>query len=118
MANGTKIHGTTTVQRASLKALLDMGGAVITSEWTNGTGRYTTRRALPPFCKSIPRYLAAHYPARIQKVFRAHPRCHAVIAVTNMRAANRVLRAAESPTVHAIDADSDDFRRTVIDPTQ
>ncbi len=31
----------------------DRGGVVPSSEWTNGSGRWTTRKAVPPFCALV-----------------------------------------------------------------
>lgn len=86
----------TKTQAASLKQLIDLGGAVIASDWTNGQGRFTTSKAIPPFCDKISR-LSLHrdFPARIKKVFGAHPKCQSVIAVVDMRGANRALKEIE-----------------------
>lgn len=85
-------------QKAALWQIHRCGGAVMTSHWTNGIGRYTRSRAVPPFCKRIERYRAEDYPKRIQRVFRLHPRCQAVIAIVDMRAANRALALREVRT--------------------
>jgi len=84
------------ITKSQIEALAELkrrGGAVITSQWANGNGRYTTRRSIPPFCKRIERWAAwfPNYPQRIKRVFRKHPRCEAVIAITNMRAVNKIL---------------------------
>jgi hypothetical protein len=52
-------------QKAALWQIHRCGGAVMTSHWTNGIGRYTRSRAVPPFCKRIERYRAEDYPKRI-----------------------------------------------------
>ena len=85
------IPKTTYTQRYSLKDLMDRGGAVMTSEWTTGAGRHTRSRTIPPFCERIVRSEAARYPARIKRVFAQHPRCQAVVAITDMRTANRAV---------------------------
>ena len=82
---------TTYTQRYALKNLIDRGGAVMTSDWTTGAGRHTRARAIPPFCKRIFRSEAARYPARIKRVFAQHPRCQAVVAITDMRTARLVM---------------------------
>ncbi len=83
------------ITKSQIEALAELkrrGGAVITSQWINGNGRYTTRRAIPPHCDRIPRWLwSSRYPTRIKKVFQKHPKCEAVIAITNMRAVNKIL---------------------------
>ena len=85
----------TRVQLKSLREIHHFGGALITSFWTNGSGRYVTTRTIPPFCERIERSSSGNYPKRIQKVFNAHPRCKAVIAITNMRSANKELKRFE-----------------------
>jgi hypothetical protein len=84
----------TTQQLANLLALFERGGCAITSEWVNGDGRYTTRKAIPPFCERIERTaLTEGHPERIRRMFRKR-KCRAVIAITRMRAAKKVLEKA------------------------
>ena len=78
-------------QMDNLAIIHRYGGAVLTSQWTNGSGRYITRKAVPPFCERVERYNAENFPKRIQRLFKIHPKCKAVIPITNMRAANRAL---------------------------
>lgn len=88
----------TRAQATSLRELRARGGAVITSEWSNGHGNYITRRAVPLFSARIDRSsamrLGTKLPRRIRRVFEAHPRCEAVVAITNMRGANKALAPA------------------------
>lgn len=95
----------TRVQADALEELRERGGAVITSEWVNGHGNYITRRAVPLFSDRIDRAaamrLGTKLPRRIRRVFDAHPRCEAVIAITDMRGANKALaREADSRWVN------------------
>ena len=87
-----KIEGTNTAQREALKLIVSRGGAVPVSKWATGSGRFTKMRSLPPFCERIERRDARHYPKRIRAVFEKNPRVSAVVAVTDLRAARRVLR--------------------------
>jgi hypothetical protein len=86
------IPKTTYDQRYALKDLMDRGGAVMTSDWTTGAGRHTRSRTIPPFCERIFREESARYPARIKRVFAQHPRCQAVVAITDMRTARRAVK--------------------------
>ena len=86
-----KIEGTTKTQRGAVRELLRARGAVIASRWTNGAGRYTTTRPIPPFAERISRYEYAKQPRRIQKVVDDHPRARFVVAITDMRGARRVI---------------------------
>jgi hypothetical protein len=85
-------------QLQSLRDLYALGGAVLTSEWTTGSfSRHISRRVVPICSRRIERHPdlpRAKLPRRIAKVFEAHPRCQAVIAITDMRTAKRVLKAA------------------------
>ena len=83
-----KINATT---RHALRQLMDRGSAVMTSEWTTGAGQHTRARTIPPFCAKVYRANAVNYPNRIRRVFAKHPRCKAVVAIVDMRAANRVM---------------------------
>ena len=93
MMNSTQTK-TTQRQREALEQLHNRGGAVISSDWTNGAGRFTTSKAIPPFCKKIDRSELRwnEFPQRITKVFERHPRCQSVVAIVDMRAARKVLR--------------------------
>ncbi len=48
--------------------------------------------SIPPYCERIEKYSAHRFPKRIQRMFELHPRAQAVIAITNMRQANKALR--------------------------
>ena len=92
MASRMKI---TQPQLTALAYLMQCGGAVITSSWTYGSGRWTARRVIPPCCERIERGMESAFPQRIQRVFKAHPHCQAVIAITDMRTANRLVNGAK-----------------------
>ena len=82
----------TKTQLQSLAELKRLGGAVMTSEWTNGRGRFTSKRAVPPFCDELSRWSYDRLPKRIRRIFDQHPRCQYVVCITDMRGANRALR--------------------------
>tara|TARA_R110002110_G_scaffold166862_2_gene367735 strand:- start:166 stop:447 length:282 start_codon:yes stop_codon:yes gene_type:complete len=82
----------TKTQLAAIRIIKDCGGAVLTSHWTNGNGRYITKRAVPPHCERVTRY-TPNMPKRVTDVFKRHPRCEAVIAITNMRAVNKLFKS-------------------------
>ncbi len=80
-------------QIRTLKQLINHhDGIVKTSEWTNGMGRHTTRKAVPPFCERICRVRADEYTKKIQKFFADNPRVQEVVAVTNYRAVNKLFK--------------------------
>jgi hypothetical protein len=84
-----------TIRKNQIEALSEIvhnGGAVLASSWVNGSGRYITARAIPPFCKRIERYEAADYPKRIQEIFAKHPRAKSVVAIVDMRSAKKELK--------------------------
>jgi hypothetical protein len=87
----------TKTQLSMISELKQRGGAVISSRWTTGHGRFTSLRAIPPFCKRIERWAGwfPKYPKRIRDVFKRHPRCKAVIAIVDMRSVNKLLKEAE-----------------------
>ncbi len=83
-------------QIKALADLFELGGCVITSQWTTGSGRHITRRTIPLFCDrvSVAAVLRTpkEYPARIRRVAQAHPRAIEIVAITDMRSAKRALR--------------------------
>lgn len=74
-----------------------MSGARMASDWINGSGHFISKRSIPPHAERIERRQLAtrKLPKRITKVFDAHPRCAAVIAITDMRVAKRALSDAQ-----------------------
>lgn len=38
---------------SNAKEIYTRGGAVAASDWTNGSGRYISKRTLPPFCIEV-----------------------------------------------------------------
>ena len=68
----------------SLRALLDLGGVVMSSAWTNGQGRHTTRRAVPPLCEVFERHRPIRYglvPRHVVEYLQDNPRVERVVAV-------------------------------------
>ena len=63
----------------SLRALLDLGGVVMSSTWTNGQGRHPTRRAVPPLCEVFDRYQTI--PRHVVEYLQDNPRVQRVVAV-------------------------------------
>ena len=81
-------------QREMLGQLMDRRfGLVAVSDWTNGSGRYTTRKATPPHCAEMAIEDAIALPGlsgkQARRLHRARPRVQRVIVVVNRRAANR-----------------------------
>ena len=90
MTNPTK------TQIRMLGMLAHAGGCVMTSEWTNGQGKYRTKRAVPVCSEDMFLQEACELPGAAgqaaRKVRRAHPRCQRVIIITDIRRARRLLR--------------------------
>ena len=81
-------------QREMLGQLMDRPfGLVAVSDWTNGMGRHTTRKATPPHCAEMAIEDAIALPGlsgkQARRLHRARPRVQRVIVVVNRRAANR-----------------------------
>jgi|GEM_PF-4217372 len=87
-----RIEGTLRVERGNLRYLLRAGGQMMTSEFVSGHGRNAKILDLPRFCRQIHKDHAGRYPKRVQELFNQHPRCQYAIAITNMRAAKRLLK--------------------------
>ena len=85
-------------QAWSLNQILDHGGVVPTSEWTNGRGRHTTRKQVPPHCERMWVHHGHHYlksglvKRNLEKLIAARPRVEYVIVCTNLRAARKAVR--------------------------
>jgi hypothetical protein len=82
-------------QLAALSDLLEMGGQVITSQWTTGVGRYIKRRTVPIGCIRITRdqlELGRPMPHRLRNLFFKYPRAQAIIAVEDLKASKRLVK--------------------------
>ena len=84
-------------QLFNLESILECGGVVPSSEWTTGTGRYITRRSLPPFCELLPVALLFSLRGEVAKnarrLLKERPRVQRIVVCTNLRAARAALRA-------------------------
>ena len=85
------------VQADALLALLQHGGVVPSSEWTNGSRRQTTRRGVPPFAARVAvREARESLRGEVRRAFaqlvKARPRIQEVVALTALRGARRALR--------------------------
>ena len=84
-------------QADALLTLLQHGGVVPTSEWTNGSRRQTTRRTVPPYAARLTvrearESLRGEVRRAFDRLVKARPRIQEVVAVTDLRGARRALR--------------------------
>ena len=79
------------MNKSQAMAILELAkkGPVPTSEWTNGSGRYTTRRAIPEGAVEWSRYEAVSAPETVQVVFRDRPRVERVIGLVDVQASKQ-----------------------------
>ena len=84
------------VQIANLNEIHREKGAVLSSTWTNGSGRYVTARAIPAHCEKLTIdegvRLGGWVGKTCRRLKRNHPRAQYVIAITNLRKARKALR--------------------------
>jgi hypothetical protein len=86
-------------QAEALSSILESGGVVASSEWTNGSGRHITRRTVPPYCELLEAWQAeSHLRGEVRRSFerlrRMRPRIQRVVAVTDLRGARRAMQEA------------------------
>ena len=79
-----------------LKDLHDMGGVVAASDWTNGHGRWTKRKAMPRYSGEVyARYIEGVLKGEVLKnakaLLKRRPKITKFVAITNLRAARGVL---------------------------
>ena len=83
-----------TQRRVLAELIAANGGIVPVSDWTNSSGRYTTRKATPPACEDLDIETACQLPGMSGKIARrlhkARPRVQRVIVVTDRRRANQL----------------------------
>lgn len=80
--------------------LYNAGGAVPASKWTVGSGRYTTRAAIPAGAQEYIRGMPGN-PEHVEAVFEGRPRIQSVIGLadpeTALKAAVDYLEAKKYP---------------------
>ena len=83
-------------QRESLQDLLQVGGVVASSSWTNGSGRFVTKRTVPAHAARISvtevSMLRGEVRRNAERIIRDRPRVTTLVAVTNLRAARRAVK--------------------------
>ena len=93
------IKHTKTQRRMLQELLIQRGGCVMQSDWTNGSGSYSTRRSVPVYSEDLSLAAACKLGGAAGKAARklrkAHPRCERVIIVTDIRRARACLGAVE-----------------------
>ena len=86
-----------TIQKKALAYLLTVNdGCIPSSEWTNGSGRFTTKKAVPRHCELLPIVqavgLAGKSGVAARKLNKARPNIRKVVVVTNRRAAHLAVK--------------------------
>jgi len=89
----------------NLATLERMGGVCPSSEWVNGRGRYTTRKALPPFAEVItviptviggPAWAGAELRGAVQRnlvcLLKSRPQLKKVVVISDLRSARLLLK--------------------------
>ena len=85
-------------QQESLHNLLVFRrGVSPVSEWTSGSGKWTSRRTIPAFSEvisvaDIETKLRGEIRKAARRLIKKRPRIQEIVAVTDLRAARRVLR--------------------------
>ena len=83
-------------QIETLKSFMAWGGCMSAGTWTNGSGRYITKRQPPVGCTHMPISEAVKLPGKsgrdARKMHKARPRVNYVVIVTNRRLVNRILK--------------------------
>ena len=104
------------------KEIYTRGGAVAASDWTSGSGRYITKRAIPPFCvevnvdfyfrniddeklKQIPLFnvwsepklekLPVYAMKAVKKLLKERPKIKKIILMVDRRGFKKALKAKE-----------------------
>jgi hypothetical protein len=89
----------TKTQREAIQEILKQGGAIASSDWTYGAGRYTSNRAVPLGFKRIKAFqvyrLKGFALAAAKKLLKERPRVRRLIVPENIRFIRKTLRATQ-----------------------
>ena len=87
----------------NLDEIVRQGGAVIASHWTSGSGRYITKRVIPPLCVELQldKYddrqrvneLKGIVKKSVKKLLKDYPRARKIIICSDIRKANKAIRS-------------------------
>ena len=76
------------------------GGAILSSEWTSGTGRFTSRRAVPTGCALIEVFQICKLKGATKRaalrLLRQHPRAQRMVVLIERRRINALARKVEA----------------------
>lgn len=94
-----------------LTDLYKLGGAVKSSDWTNGSGRYITRRSIPDHCDLLEHMyftdqgeflaynqhrekvtLKGEIKKKVLKILKVSPRVQKIVAITDLRKAKKLIK--------------------------
>lgn len=89
-------------QIENLIQLLDRGGVVPSSEWTNGSGRFITKKALPPSASRMTiedalgdDEIRGEVRRNLERLHKRRPQLRRVVIITDLRAARAMVRRAQ-----------------------
>lgn len=78
-----------------LNELLDCGGVVASGDWTNGSGRYVTKKAIPVHCSELAVQnidgLVGEVKKSAKRLLKQRPNLRKLVVVTDLRAARRLV---------------------------
>ena len=92
-----------------VREIVQKGGAVIVSHWTNGSGKFTTRRPIPAFCDTIglwrgnADFMVEHYEFKgytakaVRALMKKHPRASEAVICTDIRGARKAIKIMDNP---------------------
>jgi|TARA_R110000803_G_scaffold206215_1_gene273348 hypothetical protein len=91
--------GESNVKNKLLRELHDnYEGVVASSDWTNGSGRFTTKKAIPENCAEIPIYnvervLKGEVLKKAKRLIKQRPKIQKLIAIINLRKARKLINS-------------------------
>jgi len=76
--------------------IADQGGAIASSDWTTGSGRYISKRPIPNLCAEIyaddVESLVGKSKTAAMKLLKSRPRVQKIIFVSNWRKLNKMIK--------------------------
>tara|TARA_S200002703_G_scaffold2588_1_gene4004 strand:+ start:114 stop:425 length:312 start_codon:yes stop_codon:yes gene_type:complete len=84
----------------NLRQAFQLGKFIKSSDWTTGKGRWTSRKAVPPYYELVYIYdwdkkLNKEAEANLERARKKHPRATKFLVCTNARAVKKTLKEAE-----------------------
>lgn len=86
-----------TLEIATDQRVTSFAGAIPSSRWITGSGRYVSKRPIPPHCEEMTigdaKKIGGKTEKAVKRMLKVYPKCRKCIVVTDWRAVGRLIKS-------------------------